>query len=357
MHLRSLARSVSSSLAPLLFALAASSAGCEHQAPPQASGSAAAALAPNPTSAASETPLAPTKQHDRAAQAGFYRSRVGSVELTVLSDGTFPLDVDHGLALNAKPGEIDQLLAGSAQTSPIAASFNEFLLALNGHLALIDVGAAQNMGPTAGKLAFSLENAGVLPADISDIFLTHVHPDHAGGLVVDGKRAFPNATLHLDVKDLEYWTDPARAAKATGMAATFFAAARAALEPYVSADRVKTFSGETELLPGFRAEPAYGHTPGHVLYTLESEGQKLVFLGDMIHIPAVQFADPNVAVAFDVDPALAVEARKRTLKEVADRGYLVAHNHVAFPGLGHVLHDGESYRWVPAPYVNDAAAK
>lgn len=347
MYPRTLARS----LTALLFASLIGSVGCEHPTPPQASGSIAAS-----TATADPTHTIPGAR-DRSAQAGFYRARVGAVDLTVLSDGTFPLDVNNGLALNAKPGELDQLLAQNSQTSPIEASFNEFLIASDGRLSLIDVGASQNMGPTAGKVQTSLANAGYRAEDITDIFLTHVHPDHAGGLVSEGKRAFPNATLHLDSRDLEYWTDTARAEKATGMAATFFATARAALDPYLSAGRVKTFTGPTEFFPGFRAEPAYGHTPGHVRYTLESGENKLWFLGDMIHIPAVQFEDPNVAVAFDVDPAQAVEERKRTLKEAADKGYLVAHNHVAFPGLGHVLHDGENYRWIPAPYVNDATAK
>lgn len=288
------------------------------------------------------------------AQAGFYRTHIGAAAVTVVSDGTFPLDVASGLAIDAKPGEIERALADHAQTSPIDASFNEFVVAADGHVALIDTGAASNFGPTVGKLARSLHNAGLRPTDITDVFLSHIHPDHSGGLVVDGKRAFPNATIHVDARDLAYWMDADRAAQATGMAATFFATARAALEPYASAGQIETFTGATAFFAGFRAEPAYGHTPGHVAYVLENGGQKLVFLGDMIHIPAVQFADPSVAVAFDVDPAAAVATRKRVLAEVAERGDLVAHDHVAFPGLGHVRRDGDGYRWLAAPYVNDA---
>jgi len=290
-------------------------------------------------------------------QAGYYRTHVGTAEVTVVSDGTLALDVTHGLALDAKPAAIDRALADNAQASPIDASFNEFVIKADGRVALIDVGAAANMGPTAGKLAISLKNAGVRAEEVTDVFLTHIHPDHSGGLIVAGKRAFPNATVHVDARDLAYWMDTGRAATATGMAAMFFGAARTALEPYVTAGRVKTFTGATTFFAGFRAEPAYGHTPGHVVYALENGGQKLLFLGDLIHIPAVQFGDPSVAVAFDVDPTAAVATRKRVLGEVAERGYLVAHDHVAFPGLGHVRRDGKGYRWIPAPYVNDEAVK
>jgi glyoxylase-like metal-dependent hydrolase (beta-lactamase superfamily II) len=292
-----------------------------------------------------------------APQAGFYRTRVGSVDVTVLSDGTAGLDLADGLLLNAKPGEVDRLLAQAFQKSPIDASFNSFLLEIDGRILLIDTGAGANFGPTAGKLRDSLVRAGTPAEEVSDVFLTHVHPDHSGGLVSDGKRVFPKATLHVEQKELDYWLDKGLAAKATGMQASFFATASASLQPYIDAGQVKAFSGATEFAQGFSAEPAYGHTPGHVRYVLQSSGEKLLFLGDLIHVAAVQFDDPGVAVAFDVDPAMAVETRKSALSNAADGGYLVAQNHVAFPGIGHIGRAVEGYRWVPIPYVNDSAAQ
>jgi glyoxylase-like metal-dependent hydrolase (beta-lactamase superfamily II) len=319
------------------------------------------ACASSPTAGTASTaqsePSATAQVDNDARQAGFYRARVGAVDLTVLSDGTVGLDLADGVLLNTKPGELEQRLAEAFQKSPIDASFNTFLLEVGGRTLLIDTGAAANFGPTAGKLSDSLSRAGMRADAISDVFLTHVHPDHSGGLVVDGKRAFPNATLHVEQKELDYWLDDELSSKATGMQASFFAAAKASLRPYLDAGQVKAFSGATEFLPGFSAEPAYGHTPGHVMYALESKGEKLLFWGDLIHVAAVQFDDPGVAISFDVDPAQAVQTRKSALASAADGAYLVAQNHVAFPGIGHIGRTAGSYRWVPIPYVDDSAAK
>lgn len=290
-------------------------------------------------------------------QAGFYRARVGAVPVTVLSDGTAGLDLSSGLLLNTKPGEVEGLLARAFQESTIDASFNAFMIKMDGRMLLIDTGAGTNFGPTAGKIEHSLAASGARAEDISDVFLTHIHPDHSGGLVVNGKRVFPKATIHVEQRELDYWLDKDRAAKATGMDATFFSAASAALQPYLDAGKVEPFSGATEFLQGFSAAPAYGHTPGHVTYQLESNGEKLVFWSDLIHVAAVQFDDPGVAVAFDVDPTMAVATRKSALAKAADGGYLVAHNHIAFPGIGHVGKDGDVYRWVAVPYVNDSPGK
>ncbi|WP_437278585.1 MBL fold metallo-hydrolase [Sorangium sp. So ce375] len=337
-------------------------AACAATAPPSSSAPespaapeqpAATPAAPAPSPAAS----APIPPGGERRQAGFYRTRVGAIDMAVLSDGTFGLDLSNGLVLNAKPGEVDKLLAQSFQRSPIDASFNSFLFQMNGRTILVDTGCAELMGPTTGKLPGALSAVGVSPESVTDVFLTHAHPDHVGGLVIGGKRAFPNATVHLNQKDLDYWMDKANAAKSSGMQAQFFAAAQATLQPYLDAGRVKPFTGGAEIFPGFRAEPAYGHTPGHTLYALESGGQKLVLWGDLVHIMAVQFDDPSVAVAFDVNAPMAVETRKKALADAADKGYLVAHSHAPFPGLGHVRRDGESYRWVPAPYVDDAKRK
>jgi len=129
------------------------------------------------------------------------------------------------------------------------------------------------------------------------------------------------------------------------------------LSVYRSASRVSTFDGATTFYPGFSSRPAYGHTPGHTTYVLESNGARLVFWGDLVHLTSIQFDDPGVAVNFDSDPVMAKQTRRVAFSAAATQGDLVAGAHLDYPGIGRLRREGDHYRWIPVVYRNDAVAK
>jgi glyoxylase-like metal-dependent hydrolase (beta-lactamase superfamily II) len=286
-------------------------------------------------------------------QAGYFRLKVGSVDVTALSDGTLGFEAIEQLT-NVKPGEAARLLDKAYVKSPVEASMNAFLIHLGDRLILVDAGTGGLLGPKLFKLPASLKNAGYSPEDITDILVTHVHPDHTGGLTVGGKKVFPNAIVHMDKRELAYWTDKAAAERAPEPTSSFFKMVEPTVGPYIASGRVKTFDGETQLFPGLRSIPGYGHTPGQSYYVLESDGQRMTFWGDIIHVPDVQFENPNVTIKFDVDSGAAMARRKKDFADAVRSRTLVAIPHMYFPGVGHVAKDGDHYRWIPIPYVNDA---
>lgn len=287
------------------------------------------------------------------AQAGYYRFTVGDVRVTSLSDGTVRIPAPH-LLHTAKPEEVKELLAAGYASPEYPASVNAYLLELPGHLVLVDAGTAELYGPTLGKLPTSLRNAGFSPDQITDIFLTHIHTDHSGGLVQNGKRVFPNAVVHVEERELDYWMNPANETSVPAYQKRLFTEAAAKIPPYQQSGQIKTFHGPTEFFPGFRAIPAPGHTPGHTFYSLESNGEKIVFWGDIVHVAEVQLVDPAVTIEFDTDEQAAAAQREKAFADAAAKGYLIAPAHVAFPGVGHLRKDGAGYRWIPLVYLNDA---
>jgi glyoxylase-like metal-dependent hydrolase (beta-lactamase superfamily II) len=219
---------------------------------------------------------------------------------------------------------------------------------------MVDAGTGSLFGVKLGKLPDSLRAAGIQPDSITDILVTHIHPDHTGGLTVGGKIVFPNATLHVNKKELDFWTNKSAGDKASGPTKQFFSQVESTVGPYVTAGRIKIFEGETQLLPGIRSLPAYGHTPGHTFYALENGGQTLVFMGDTIHAPDAQFEDPSITVAFDVDQKAAAATRQKAFADAAKGGYFVAFDHMYFPGVGRIKKESVGYRWLPIPYINDS---
>lgn len=280
---------------------------------------------------------------------GFHRIMLGDFEITAISDGTVDLPVDK--LLHQPAAATTKALARNFQSVPTETSVNGFLVNTGSKLILIDTGAGGLFGPTLGKLAANLKAAGYQPEQVDEIYLTHLHPDHVGGLAANSQLVFPNAVVRADQRDTDFWLSQANQDKAPADSKGFFQGAVASLSPYAAAQHLKPFSGDTELAPGVRATSAYGHTPGHTIYTVESKGKKLVLLGDLIHVGAVQFDHPEVTIGFDSDAKAAAAARAKVFQAVAKDGALVGVSHLSFPGLGHLRSNGKSYQWVPVAYT------
>jgi glyoxylase-like metal-dependent hydrolase (beta-lactamase superfamily II) len=299
--------------------------------------------APEASSSAAAADSKPT------AGAGVARFKVGRFEVIALSDGTLPLDV-HPLLKGASSAEIDALLDRDFQKNPVETSINAFLVDTGSRVILVDTGAGDLFGPVGGRLPRSLAAAGYRPEDISDILITHIHTDHSGGLTRGGKIVFPNATVHVGAADAAFFLDAANVGK--GLEARHLEEASKTVEPYRRANRLKLFSGPTQLFPGVAALPTPGHTPGHSFYRVESEGEAIEFWGDIVHVGPVQMSRPEITITFDIDQDAARAQRKRQFEAAARERKLLAVAHLNFPGVGHLRAVGSGYEWVPAPYTN-----
>jgi glyoxylase-like metal-dependent hydrolase (beta-lactamase superfamily II) len=289
-------------------------------------------------------------------QAGYYRLKIGKVDVIAVSDGGAAFDV-LGVVAKEKQEAATQIMAKSLVKSPVFVSVNAYVILLGGRTIMIDAGTGELFGVKLGKLPDSLRAAGIPPESITDILVTHIHPDHTGGLSVRGKKLYPNATVHLNQKELDFWTDKSVGEKAIGPTKEFFGHVAATVGPYISSGAVQTFEGEAQMFPGISSIPAYGHTPGHTFYILEDGGQKIVFMGDTIHVQDAQFEDPSITVAFDVDPKQAAATRVKAFADAAQNEYYIALDHMYFPGVGRVMKENAGYRWLPVPYINDAAKR
>lgn len=279
---------------------------------------------------------------------GYYRVMVGNFEITALSDGVF--DVQTREILTHATVKSSELLANSFHGDAVPTSVNAFLVNTGEQLVLIDAGAAKLFGPTLGNLLVNLAASGYRPEQIDAILITHMHPDHIGGLVADGKNVFPNAVLFADQRDADYWLSAAELQKAPAASKGFFQAATMTVGAYAAAGRFRPVKSPALLFPGVRAIPAPGHTPGHIAFSIESQGQKLVVWGDLTEIASVQFAEPTVTMTFDADDLQSVRTREKVYADAVRDRYLVAGSHLPFPGLGHVRREGAAYAWVPIDY-------
>jgi glyoxylase-like metal-dependent hydrolase (beta-lactamase superfamily II) len=285
----------------------------------------------------------------KAQAPGYYRFVLGDFEVTALSDGTVVMPMST-LLTNTTPARAKDALARAFLPDPVETSVNGFLVNTGARLVLIDAGAGAFFGPTLDRLVANLKASGYQPEQVDEVYITHPHSDHLGGLTRGGTRVFPNATVRLGKRDVDYWLSPANLESAPPEAKGAFQAAQAVLKPYRDAGKLEPIASDGELVPGIRAVASNGHTPGHTTYVVESEGARLVAIGDLVHVAAVQFEEPAVTIQFDSDPVAAAAQRKKAFAEGAERGDLFAIAHVSFPGLGRLRRAGDGYTFVPVNY-------
>jgi glyoxylase-like metal-dependent hydrolase (beta-lactamase superfamily II) len=302
----------------------------------------AAALAPTAPA------LARAPQAGERAQPSFYRFKLGTIEITVVSDGTlaFPAETLWGDRADDARG----LLTSTFQPpSPVGLQINTILVNTGDKLVLIDAGCGvDKFQKTAGGLIGNLAAAGYAPGDIDMILFTHAHFDHLWG-ISDGNNAsllFPSAEFVASEAEVAFWSAPEWANKVSP-----------ALKPLVTqanlklaSPRLRLIKAAAEVVPGVTTFDTAGHTPGHISVHISSGREEMLLTGDVVVNSAVSFLHPEWPFGFDMDVPLATKSRMAFLDRAAADKTLVGSYHLPFPGFGHVVREGSGYRWLPADW-------
>lgn len=279
-----------------------------------------------------------------------YALRVGDIDMVVISDGVLPLPAET-LATNAAPGELAAWLDDMRQPPDIFKwPLNVVVIRSGDHTVLVDAGIGSELPAqypqVAGLLAQRLVTAGIDPASITDVVLTHLHMDHIGGLLANGLKTGlrRDVPIHVAASEIEFWRSPDFSRNTFGgMQATLRAVAQRFLDAY--SGQLRPFEDEAEVAPGVRVTRTGGHTPGHSVIRVASGSDRLTFLGDAVFQD--HFDRPDWFNAFDHDPEEAVRVRVDLLREFASTREMLVAAHVSFP-YGRVAPAGAIFRWVPA---------
>jgi glyoxylase-like metal-dependent hydrolase (beta-lactamase superfamily II) len=274
-----------------------------------------------------------------------HRFTLGSREIIVLSDGYLELPSAF-LAANVPEAELQSFLAGRGVSGDhVHFHINVALIRTAQDYVLIDAGSGGTWEPTAGKLADSLEAAGIKPQQIGTVVITHGHPDHLWGLIdeFDNSFRFPNAEYLVPAGEFDFWTSNS-AASLSGPIEGIAAGARRVFKTVEA--RVRRIKPGEEVAPGILTVDTAGHTPGHISLVISSGSSKLLITADAWQNSHISFAHPDWQPRADMDGTQAATSRRRLLDMAATEKLSVLCYHIPFPGLGRVERKGTAFAWV-----------
>lgn len=277
----------------------------------------------------------------------FHKYKVGSFECTAVYDGIWEKPHDPAFFKNASVDEVKAAMRAAGLTDEfVSIPFTPLVVNTGRDLVLFDAGTGGQVQPTAGKLLGTMKEAGIDPAKITKVMISHFHPDHIFGLMEKGTNAqtFPNAEIVVSAAEYKFWTDPAVIEK--------LPEARRPLANRIQATfpawkNVRQVGGEAEVSPGIRSLATPGHTPGHIAFHIASGGAQMIFSGDAFYQPALSLKTPQWHGAFDQDGPLAEKSRRALADRIVADKVMVSGYHFPWPGAGALAKDGAGYALVP----------
>lgn len=280
---------------------------------------------------------------DAVRDKGFFSYKIGDIECISLYDGIWQKKHDAGFIKNATVDETKAALKkGGLSEDFIPIEFSQTVIKSGGKTILIDAGTGGQLAPSAGKMMGNMKAAGVDPASVDTVLVSHFHPDHIFGLMAKGtnEQIFPKAEIIVPEVEYKFWTDESLIAKLPPNRQGLAKRIQATFPKWQNVTQV---AGEKDVAPGIRSLPAYGHTPGHTAYHISSGSDQLIVAADIANVPALFVAHPNWHAVFDSDAELAQKNRHGLFARAIADNAVIAGYHFGFPNAGKLSKDGNGY--------------
>ena len=278
-------------------------------------------------------------------QPGWYRYKLGGLTVTMVTDGFGEAPV-QGFVVNKPLAEVQAAFqANFLPTDKYRRPYNMTVVETRRGYVVFDTGTGpQAAGSTSGKAMQNLRAAGIDPARVSTVVISHVHGDHINGLTTaEGLRAFPNAELVICQTEYRWWTDQGNITRSPEYQRGNFANVARRFQPY--ADRIRVIRDNGEVMPGIRAVPAFGHTPGHSCFVIADGNASMMYVADCTNRPVPLALHPDFHIVFDFDGAMAERSRRRIYDMVSADRTAITGFHFPFPAHGHMVREGQGYRF------------